>query len=221
MSNENDKLQGDLVKATEIIEHLQQGYGEYLKALGGVYDRAASLNKEVCSFNERMMLVALGILGISITSIISQSSKFSASPLARNVLVYYVVPAWILLALSVLTCRNAMVLALRANRVIYVELNTKMNNHHTQQMVLSLKKLSNAVSGNITHDSKIQPLSAVVSELETQSLTMLKEEANRPGLEAVTQQDTKNLRIQSGIAIWTLQISFALLCIAAIRLILL
>lgn len=220
MSSDPTKLYGDLIKAGEITEGIRHGYGEFLNTLGTVYDRAASLNKDICSFNERMMLVALGVLGISVTSLISINSKLSSNPSARIALTHYVIPAWILLTISVLTCRNAMVLALRANRSIYMEWILKLNNHHAREMVAGLKKLSNVISGDITLGSKVQPLSAVVSELEKDVQEMFASEAKRPTLDVATQRDTRSLKIQSALAVFTLQIALVLLCIAAILLVL-
>jgi hypothetical protein len=184
-----------------------------------VAEKAVDLNKDISSFHERLFLIALGTVGLSVTALISLGPKFSSSPAARLTFIHYVAPAWILLLLSAWASRNVMMFMLRINKGILEEWMKRIDSYHLQEVGISISKLSKALSGKIVVESKLQDVSALFGEAGK----AIREAANQniPPLKSTLEADQKRSKRRSVIAVWSMQIALVLLGIAAIRLFLL
>lgn len=147
MPPEGDQDFGDPAAVTGLFKEFNEWHRLFAEDLGTVADKAMELNKQISSFHERQLLVNIGIIGISVSALISLIAKISANTAAKHIFVSYVAPAWVLLFVSVWTCRNVMAFTLRINRAILQDWAKRIENYHLQQVARSVTKLSKALQG--------------------------------------------------------------------------
>jgi hypothetical protein len=215
-----NNLFGDPATLKELYAEFHEWYRQYVEGLGRVADKSIELNKQISAFHERLLLVALGTIGISLSALVSLGSRISASLAGRQTFLHYVAPAWILLLLSALASRNVMAFTQRVNRAILQDWAKRVDTYNVQQVVRSLGKLSKAISGTITIESKVQDISAVFAELGKSAQETIDQQKNL-SLATETASDARQFKWQSRVAMWSMQVALVLLCVAAIRLFLL
>jgi len=216
MSAEGINISGDPAVLKELFAEFNQWYRYYLESVATMTEKAMNFNQQVSSFHERLLLIALGTIGISLSAMISFAAKLSTDPSARKVFIHWVAPAWILLILSAVMSRNVMAFVLRINRALFTEWQKVVNNYHVNQIGLSLTKMSKHVTGALTVDSKPRPVAEIFEELSRNAQHTF-DVAKAASLELVIRSDSKQLKYQGVISVWSMQIALVLLCVAAIR----
>jgi hypothetical protein len=217
---EGDQIVGDPAAVTGLFKEFNEWYRLYVQHLGTVADKAIDLNKDIAAFHERLLLVNIGTIGISLSALISLGGRIAGNLTARHILVWYVAPAWVLLFLSVGLCRNVMAFALRINKAILTDWMKRLESYHLQQVARSVTKLSAALHGTVTIGSTPQNVSTIFADL---AKALQEQVANdqQALLAAVTKADALQLKWQSRAAGWVMLIALILLCAAAIKLFLL
>jgi hypothetical protein len=212
-----DAVYGDPTAVTELFKEFGEWYRLFAADLGTVADKAIDMNKQIGAFHERMLLVNVGTIGISVSALISLGAKVSTNASGKNIFVYCVAPAWVLLFLSVWTCRNVMAFTLRINREILKDWAKRLEVYYIQQALRSANKLSKALSGTVRIDSTPHDVSVLFAGFAKSIEDTFAQQRNEL-LVDVTKSDSLQLKRQSIIAAWSMQIGLVLLCIAAIRL---
>jgi hypothetical protein len=179
-------------------------------------DKGFDLNKQVSSFHERLMLMDIGMLGISISALISLGTRFASNPAARHTFVWYVAPSWVLLLLSVTACRNVMAFCIEGNRVMLQNWAVKLESYNLQQLYRTVTKLAANLSGSVTIDNAPRNVSTMFSDSAKLVQTALENQNKTP---APTSSAGSNYsKWQSKIAVLSMQIALVLLGVAAIKL---
>jgi hypothetical protein len=219
MPPEEGHVHGDPNIAPQVFRDFFELYRGFIEQVGVITDKAMDVNKQVSSFHERLMLVDFGTIGISVSALISLTSKISTNPAARHTFAQYVAPAWVLLLASTMMCRNVMALTVGANRKMLEEWSQKVGSYNIVQAMRTLMKMSNTLSGVITVDSESRDVSAYFADEAKKVQVFLQEQAKIPvpSLSAIEQPG----KWQSRLAVITMQIALILLGVAAIKLFLL
>jgi hypothetical protein len=179
-------------------------------------DKGFDLNKQVSSFHERLMLLDIGMLGISISALISLGTRFASNPAARHTFVWYVAPSWVLLLLSVTACRNVMAFCIEGNRVMLQNWAVKLESYNLQQLYRTVTKLAANLSGSVTIDNAPRNVSTMFSDSAKLVQTALENQNKTP---APTSSAGSNYsKWQFKIAVLSMQIALVLLGVAAIKL---
>src|SRR4029077_18963565 len=220
MASENEKVYGDPVKVGGLLQEFFEWYRLYITDAGMVVDKVTEFHKQISSFHERLLLVALGTVGISVSALISLVPKIPTTPATKLTFVFCVAPAWILLLISALTSRNVMAYTLRINRALLEDWSKRVDGYHVQRVVQSLTKLANAVSGTVNVGSNAQDVSASLLEAR-KNVQEAMEKQKDISLPSFISFDANHMKWQSKIAVWAMQLALVLLCVAAIRLFLL
>src|SRR6202035_836942 len=101
MTPESEKLTGDPATVAQLFKDFRGYYGAYVDHVESVVDRSFDLNKQISSFHERLILICIGTLGLSITALTAFIPKLQSDHFPRPTFIEFVVPAWILLFISI------------------------------------------------------------------------------------------------------------------------
>jgi hypothetical protein len=111
-----------------------------------VLEKSIDLNKQISQFFERMMFISLGTLALSITSLVSLAAK-NPLPAARGVFIYFVIPAWILLLLSIFSARNMMLMLFRSTNHFILQISTLGSTHYKQAIMRTISRMTPLLFG--------------------------------------------------------------------------
>lgn len=216
MPPEEPKAFGDPAVANKLFSDFHELYRQWVDHASELTDKSFDVNKQVASFHERLMLLDIGMLGISISALISLGTRVASNPAAKHTFVWYVAPSWVLLLLSVTACRNVMAFCIEGNRVMLQNWVAKLESYNLQQLYRIITKLAANLSGSVTIDNAPRDVSVIFSDsaklvqaaLENQNKT------HTPTLSAGSSYS----KWQSKTAVLSMQIALVLLGIAAIKL---
>ena len=158
-------VHGDPVRIAALFKEYSQFHRQYVDAYGAVVDKSVDLNNQISLLHERLMLIALGTIGISLSALVSFGSKMSGNPVAKLTFVHYVAPGWVLLFVAAITSRNVMSFVVRINKVlIRIGLVTWMATTF-DRLFYHLNRFAKTVSGTVTIESATQDVSTLLTEL--------------------------------------------------------
>ncbi|HWF37195.1 MAG TPA: hypothetical protein VG322_01665 [Candidatus Acidoferrales bacterium] len=144
-----DLITADASKVLALFKEFHDWYRQYLADIGLLSEKAIQFNSHVMSFYERMMLVSIGTIGLSVTALTSIVSKTTLSPYSRHIFVSLIAPAWILLLLSAILARITMAHLIVANKSVYDDWHNAVNSHNLNLISVTLTRLSGALSGKV------------------------------------------------------------------------
>jgi len=187
---------------------------EYIEYLGRTTDKCFDVNKQIASFSERILLIALGTLGVSVTTLISVSGKFS-NLAAKKAFLHYVLPAWILLLLSVFTARNVMILTIKLNAKLLNDLRLSGDKYNVLTISRHLFKLTRHWEN--LPDGQFKTLLKNMDDVRIRLQNDMEKLVNPPNkIEIISRAVT----VQAQVAVWAMQVAFVLLGIGAVKLLL-
>jgi hypothetical protein len=195
----------------------RERHGELIDHVAKVVDKSFDLNKQVSSFHERHILICLGTIGLSVTALTSFMPKIPAATFPRHTFVWYIVPAWILLFVSITYSRSVMANIVISNAAILEEWKVAAETYNIKQMWLCLIKLSSTAQGTVKTGDKERSASSMFSELADR-VNKCVPEVDHTKINAATEKRLKRIKTQSTIAVVAMQIGMILLCISAIKL---
>jgi len=204
----------------ELFNEFRDKHGAFIDHFAAVVDKGFDINKQISSLHERLMLISLGTLGLSITALTAFIPKLPGVNFPRHTFVYFVVPAWILLFVTVTCCRSVMVQVVNANKSLADQWRQQAETYNIKEIWLSLIKLSRAIPGVIQFEGKEQNAGAVFAELAAKIGECVPKDME---LQTTTILEASNklsnqIRIQSRVGMLSMQIGMLLLGIAAIKL---
>lgn len=211
------QVPNDPERVRKAIQEFNEARRYLLESEERATDKAVAFNKDLATFQERLLLVALGIIGLSVTSLVSLIPKITGTPALRATVLHYIVPAWILLLISALSCRHTMVFAIRLNQKILKDWANKLQTFNLQALQRSLKVFEKTLQGNITIESETTSLAELFSKLSDLVQKTINEIGKLPPLEDVAKTETKMVKMYGGISVYALEVALVLLAIAAIR----
>ena len=191
--------------------------GAYVDHVAKVVDKSFDLNKQISSFHERLILICLGTIGLSVTALISFMPKIPVVMFPRHTFVWYIVPAWILLFISMTYSRSVMANLVLANAALLEEWKVAADTYNIKQMWLSLVKLSSTVQGTVKSGDKERSASSMFTEFADQ-VNKCVPKVDHDKIDSTAKKRVSRIKTQSAIATVTLQIGMILLCISAVKL---
>ncbi len=111
----------DFEKFSKLLENFRGSTREYLGFCSEAFESARDLNKQLFSFHERLLLIDLGTIGLSVTALTSVASKAAVIGWRKYLIMTLVGFAWGALLMSAFLCRAVMNDYLGANRKLYNE----------------------------------------------------------------------------------------------------
>ena len=90
---EGDQIFGDPAAVTGLFKEFNEWYRLFAQDLGTAADKAIDLNKDIASLHERLLLINIGTIGISLSALISLGGRITGNLTARHIFVWYVAPA--------------------------------------------------------------------------------------------------------------------------------
>jgi hypothetical protein len=203
--------------ALEHYAEFRERHGQYIDHLAKAVDKGFDLNKQVSSFHERLILISLGTIGLSLTALTSFIPKIPGATFPMHTFVWYIVPAWILLFVSITYSRAVMGSLVLANSVLLEDWKTSADTYNIKQMWICLLKLSSTAQGTVKTGDKERSASAMFAEMADR-VNKCVPEVDRVKIKSATEQLVSRIKIQSTIAVTSMQIGMILLCISAITL---
>jgi hypothetical protein len=203
-------------QAQDLFKQFHEWYRIYLDQNGAHTDKAFELNKQIASIYERLLLIDVGTIGLSITAFVTLAGKFSPSA-PRHVFVWLIGTAWGLMFVSAMLFSAAIIHVTSANSILFKKWRVLLGTYHMQMLTTSLIRLSKALSGSIRVGEEDFDAKGLFAKFAAEIQEALKTaEAER----AKVVDDTSNVS-QVGrmarMATITMQLGFVLLCIAAIK----
>jgi hypothetical protein len=152
------------------IEELFSAHRTFLDDTKTSIQIATDANKQISSFFERIMLLDLGAIGLSITALTSVGGKLGNVP-HRNVVVTLAAVGWLLLFGSSLLCRTVMLGCIHANKRFSGQWIESTAAYHRPMIELIVSRVSRTFQGSVrVADKTVDPaavLKALFSVIQT------------------------------------------------------
>jgi len=217
MSTNDGGLSGDPAVAAKLFDEFFEKYRHWTEQFSHITDKSIELNKQVFSFHERLLLLSLGTIGISVSALLALVPKLSASPVAKQVFTHYVAPSWVLLLLSAMMCRNVMAATIEANRRMLEDLTRKIWSYNLNQVQRTLSHMSKAFTGAVTVDSVTKDAPTMFGEKASEVRGFVQQiQQEQPNAKTLSVETTAS-KWQSRLSVVLMQVALVLLCIAAIK----
>jgi hypothetical protein len=212
----------DASKFDQLFGSLRSSMQGNLDALSTSFERASDLNKQLSAFHERLLLIDLGTIGLSVTALTSVASKVAMVGFRKYLIVVLVGLAWCLLLLSAFMCRAIMNDYLAANRKLYEEWRLTVFDSIHERISVDFQRLSLAFQGTIQSEDKTVDPAAVFNDAAA-AIRSQSAEAKRAHLEKTLQTGGAKESLSTGQsslhAIHYMQYAMVLLALAAITLV--
>ncbi len=209
----------DVAKTLELFKELREQHGAYVDHVSKVVDKGFDLNKQISTFHERLILISIGTISLSITAMTTLAPKVAGANFPRHTFVKYVAPAWILLLISITLSRAVMGHIVVANQHLMQQWNRLAEIYNMKQMWVTLTKLSRALSGMPAVLGQDQDFSTIMAELANKL-----DKCVPTDLESQTAKETKIAARTTRAVKWlthgavvSLEVALILLCISAIK----
>ena len=170
-----------------------------------ILDKNVAHGKEVASFYERMMLISLGTIGLSVTALTSMASKVAPSPTLKHLFGWFIAPAWISLLVSIVGCRVVMAMCLNQNKHSIDEWAKQSVSYAINILIRVVRNLATAIPDQTTAKD-------LSDKVEGWKVALLKLE------ELKATEIPSSVGWYSTLSIVTMQGGLILLCVAAIKL---
>jgi hypothetical protein len=186
---------------------------------------ATDTNKQISSIHERLMLINLGAIGLSVTALTSVGGKLSTFGAHRNTVIICASLGWLLLLSSALLCRAVMFRCIGANKHFMNQWMQTVSAYHRQQIAVVASRINQTFQGSVPIGGRAVDargiLSAVVSAVQSNELPDPKTTTEK--LQALLENKSPAVDRVSGklsaAALVTMQFGFISLGVAAILLV--
>jgi hypothetical protein len=155
----------DYARVSAKVDNFRDSMRRYVDSITTSVEKATDVNKQFSAFHERLLLIDLGTIGLSVTALTSVASKVAMIGFWKYVVIVPVGFAWFLLLLSAFMCRNIMNIFLAANRKLYDEWRMTVNESNAEQIILDLQRLSIVSAGTIHKEDLDETAAKVRNEL--------------------------------------------------------
>ena len=223
MADDPKPLTGDPAVLNELLAKWGEWSRQHVNYADLIFKSAFEFNKQIAAFHERLLLISLGTIGLSVTALTSYIPKVPSAVFPKHIFVWLIAPAWILLMVSTLSSVTVIAHTLVANRVLLVELRRLVNTTSFNQAAVQLRKLSTASTGTVTYNSQAFEASDLFTKL-ADDLNRQVQEPSGGFADGATKQavlEASKLAKFGRFAMITLQLGLVLLCISALKLFLL
>jgi hypothetical protein len=204
-------------QAQALFKDFHEWYRFYIEQASLQIDKAFEVNKQIASSYERLLLIDVGTIGLSITAFITLAGKFS-SHVSRYPFVWLIGTAWGLMFIAAVFFSSAITLTISANASIYKQWTGLLQTYNSQKISTAVIRLSKALSGSVRvgeEDHDVQELFAKLGAKIREEAGVAEAERLRVIQAAIAAQSPAARMAR--LAKVSMQLGFVLLCIAAIK----
>jgi hypothetical protein len=209
----------DHARVSEVFDSFRSSTRRYMDSATTSFDKATEVNKQASAFHERLLLIDLGTIGLSVTALTSVASKVAMVGFRKYLIIVLVGLAWCLLLLSAFLCRAIMNDYLAANRKLYEDWKVMVLESAGEHISQDIERLSTVISGVI----QISAIQKEDAESAATKLRSIHAEARRAHLEKTLQTGGTKESLSTGRAslhaIHYMQWALMLLAVAAMALV--
>lgn len=211
---------GDSALVGELFKKMHDWARQYVDDFSIVAQNGFNFNKQIAAFHERLLLVSLGTIGLSVTALTSFIPRIPATGFPRHTFIWLIGPAWALLLISAILSVAVIGNTITANAVSLNEQRRLVETHTLREAIVPIRKLSAALTGTVNIDSQEHDASMMFSKLADQvENELLAKSGVTPDTNAkVGAFNQKWFKRMSRLALFTLYLGLILLCISAIKL---
>jgi hypothetical protein len=223
MAEEPEPLGGDPAVLAELFAKWAEWSREHLSYSDLMSKNAFEFNKQIAAFHERLLLISLGTIGLSVTALTAYIPKIPPPVFPRHVFVWFIAPAWILLLISALSSVAVIANILVGNQILFLAQRKLVSTTISNQAVVQLRKFATALTGTVTYNSQPFEATALFTKL-ADDLNRKVQEMATDGTDGAHKQpvlDTSGVARIGRVAVAALQLGLILLCISALKLFLL
>lgn len=174
-------------------------------------DKKFELNKQLIAFFERVLLLDVGILALSITTLTALTTRFPTAHLPKGTFLWTIVPGWSLLLISTHCCWRVILDKIADNHSSFIGWSSSELHYDLGRMVVQLAKFSSAIGGTIPAGSEMRDVSQVSSEFTEKLKKNMEELSKKP-------PELKTSPWIGVVAIVAMELGLLLLCYSAVRL---
>lgn len=206
----------DRDKAIELFNQLYEHHAKHVEIVSGTVQRGFDLNKQVAAFYERLMLLDLGTLALSVNALVSLGSKFSshyAGKIYGTLFCWLIVTAWLLLLVSTFLCRQAVARTIEENRKMSRMLEKESVKYSANVAGFIFGQIAGVLQGSIKINNQQRDVRETFEELRKQ-LQELSQKQFVPS--EVNKESTHEYKW----AVTCMSLALILLCAAAVKLLL-
>jgi hypothetical protein len=213
-------LKYDPEKFERRMDNLLGSFRAYREDSATAFGKAADANKEIASFYEKLMLLGLGTIGLSVTALISFVSKFALTGSHKIVIVSLASVAWGLLFVSAFLCSRVIFGFMAANKRLLYQWLINTSDDNCASIMLHISNLGNVFSGTSSRDGEPYDPKTELSKLATDTKNLFEssdKEHLRKAMEQLKLQPPQMGKF-GGWAVVLLQSAFLLLAITTVAL---
>ena len=145
------------------FDQYRAAYSAFLGHSKIALDMGGDANKFIAAFYERIMLVDLGTIGLSITALTTLSNKFSYPGFHRYTTITMLSVAWLMLLVSSFLCRTVMLQCIAANKEMLAQWRKVTSEYNRQEIRTAAQSMSKTVSGTLVIDGIAVNASALLT----------------------------------------------------------
>ena len=216
---ESKQVQIDPEAFQTVASDFRLSYRMFLDDCKALLDSVSEANKQVATFYERLMLIALGTIGLSVTALASYLPKSSFIGISRYIAIALVSAAWFLLLSSSSLCRLIIVDSIKANKSLIEEWQRQISNFHRQALGMSASRMSSAATGFVRVGDSLVDVTSIFSMISNlvnpktlqDKIEEFKKVMNKENI------DSQPAAVKNAAkAIWRLRLGLIMLAIVAI-----
>lgn len=203
--------------ARDFFKEFHDRYRYYIDQNGALTEKAFEVNKQIISLYERLLLIAVGTIGLSITAFVTLAGRFTPH-VSRHAFVWLICVAWGLLFISATSFNSAITHTIIENASLFKHWANLLETYHSQMFATSLTKLSSVLGGKVpvggeNHDIR-ELFAKLANDLNEAGASVEKERMKMLQVGSVRSSPVRKL---AGVGIIAMQLGFVLLCVAAIK----
>lgn len=136
-----------------ISEEYLQWFNSQFEQMSKLSAGFVEINKQHSSFYERLLLLDLGIIGLTVTGAVSLVPKIAASPLPDLPVFVCTLAAWAFLLFSAGCCGSVMRTTLNINTGFYERLSRYSERQFTMSLLATMRSINRSIN-NVAGDPK-------------------------------------------------------------------
>ena len=161
----------DPAKFETFVENLLGSYRTYREDSAVAFGKMTDMNKEIAAFNEKLMLLSLGTIGLSVSALITFVSRFPLVGAHKIIIIVFASTAWGMLLISASCFRSVIADCMMANKKLLYEWISTMQDVHGSAIKFHSKRVGTAFTGTLVHDGALIDPKEVFAKLAEQTET--------------------------------------------------
>lgn len=208
----------DREKFERRVDELFNSFRVYREDSTVALDKATDANRDLASFNEKLMLLSLGTIGLSVSALISFVTKFALSGTHKVLVITLASAAWGMLLVAAILFRRLVSECMAANQKILFEWLNAMKEYNGSSISFRGRRVGLAFSGTAIYNDEIYDPKAMFDKLsdDTAALFASPEAEHFKNMLSQIKVSPKEAGIASWIANMLCQVALLLLAATAV-----